>query len=64
MGSLGETLNMILLQVSLLSLLLIKCSSAQENPRDALTESVNDLTLKMYNSLASEGNQENFVFSL
>jgi len=56
---------MILLQFSFLSLLIIKCCSAEENlnPREALKASIEDLTLKMYSSLASRGNQENFVFS-
>ena len=56
---------MILLQFWFLSLLIIKCCSAKEklDARDALKESVANLTLKMYNSLASQGNQENFVFS-
>ena len=57
--------SMILLQLSFLLILLVKCSSAQEkqNPREALSASVADLTMKMYNSLAAQGNQENFVFS-
>jgi len=56
---------MILLKLSALAILIIKCCSAQEslNARDALKASIEDLTMKMYNSLASRGNQENFVFS-
>lgn len=56
---------MILLQLSALSLLIIKCCSAEDtlNAREALKESIEDLTLRMYSSLASRGNQENFVFS-
>jgi len=56
---------MILLKLSALAILIIKCCSALEslNARDALKASIEDLTMKMYNSLASRGNQENFVFS-
>jgi len=56
---------MILLQLSVFSLLSIKCSSAEDglSAREALKESMEDLTLRMYSSLASRGNQENFVFS-
>merc|ERR1712088_364738 len=56
---------MVLLQLSFLSLLIIKCSSAEENldAGEALKGSIEELTLKMYSSLASQGNQENFVFS-
>ena len=56
---------MVLLQLSFLSLLIIKCSSAEENldAGEALKGSIEDLTLKMYSSLAARGNQENFVKS-
>lgn len=56
---------MLFTQVSVFVFLFIKCCSAKDRtpPREALKDSIDDLTLKMYNSLASPGDQENFVFS-
>ena len=55
-----------LLLLTLLLTLLLHLSNAapeDETAREAFKNSVADLTQKMYISLASQGNQENFVFS-
>jgi len=55
-----------LLLLTLLLTLLLHLSNAapeDETARQAFKNSVADLTQKMYISLASQGNQENFVFS-
>ena len=62
----ADMIRLGLLLLTLLLTLLLHLSNAapeEEAARQALKKSVADLTQMMYTSLASQGNQENFVFS-
>merc|ERR1712110_518932 len=47
----------------LLCLLLLHLCSSQRDGRERLEDSINNLSQKMYNTLAKEGRTDNFVFS-